>query len=456
VSPREADLSTRFERLDRLPVTGLHWRILIVCAFGLLFDVVEAGLGNALSAVFSAPPYKVSATALSFLLASVFIGGIVGAPLLGIFADRHGRRTALATSLLILTVTSLLAASSPDIVWLTACRVLSGLALGAYPALMATYLADVLPPKRRGTFILISAAGGFLGAPVVVFLIASLTPLQPLGVEGWRWTLAIGAAGSAIVGVFMLGLPESPRWLWTVGRGSEADAACARFETAAGGVPQPESATARIVPASAGVTSGQQRRLWSAAERPILLRALPFAVLEFLSPWPTIGFPLMIGAVLVAKGFRVADSLFYVGVTMFGPTLGVLLAASLIDRVERRMALALAGGAMALCGILFALSDAPLTLMSAGLAFQLIGAIYVTTLNVYAAEAFPTELRAAVSSSTWAVNRVAAALAPLALLPLLKSAGVLAMFSVIAGVLVAGICVVVAFGPRGLTREPLA
>jgi len=438
--------------MDRLPVTRLHWRILIVCAFGLIFDVVEAGLGNALSAVFSARPYQVTTTELSLLLASVFIGGAVGAPLLGVYADRRGRRSALATSLLILTLTSLLAAASTDIAWLIACRMLSGLALGAYPALMAAYLADVLPPQRRGTLIMISAAVGLLGAPAVIFLIASLTPLQPLGVEGWRWALITGAVGSVVVGGLMLSLPESPRWLSAIGRRSAADAACRRFEQSAGIAPIDTPAG---IPHAAATESKTKANLWSAAGQPLLRRAFLFGVLDFLSPWATIGFPLLSGAVLVTKGFRVADSLIYVGVAMFGPMLGMLLAAGLIDRIERRFTLALTGSAMALAGLAFAASDAPLPLMAAGVAFQLFGAIYVAALNIYAAEAFPTELRAAVSSTTWAVNRIAAALAPLALLPLLKSAGVLAMFAVIAGVLLTGVVVVLAFGPRGLSREAL-
>jgi len=152
-------------RLDRLPVTPLHWAVLIVCAVGLLFDVVEAGLSNALSAVFSAPPQQVTSSQLSLLLASVFIGGAIGAPLLGLLADRSGRRLALGLALMVLTVTSLLAATSSDIGTLTFYRVLSGIALGSYPALMAAYLADVLPPNRRGRLILLGAAIGFLGAP---------------------------------------------------------------------------------------------------------------------------------------------------------------------------------------------------------------------------------------------------------------------------------------------------
>ena len=90
---------------------------------------------------------------------------------------------------------------------------------------------------------------------------------------------------------------------------------------------------------------------------------------------------------------------------------------------------------MALFGLAFAASGTPLPLMAAGVAFQLIGAIYIVTLNIYAAEAFPTTMRAAVSSTTWAINRVAAALVPIALLPVLKSAGALAMFSIVAACL---------------------
>jgi putative MFS transporter len=112
-------------------------------------------------------------------------------------------------------------------------RVLSGIALGSYPPLMAAYLSDVMPPVRRGTLIMIGAAIGFLGAPAVIFLIRWLTPLQPLGFEGWRWALVIGAVGCAAVGVLLLSLPESPRWLAAMGRHEEAEAACRRFERSA-------------------------------------------------------------------------------------------------------------------------------------------------------------------------------------------------------------------------------
>jgi putative MFS transporter len=314
---------------------------------------------------------------------------------------------------------------------------------------MVAYLSDVLPPARRGRMILLCGAIGFLGAPAVVFLMRYLTPLAPFGFDGWRWVLVIGAAGSVAVGVAFRWLPESPRWLLTAGRDAQAEAVLQRFARSAG------HAVAPLVRASAQ-PAGQPDSFWSAAGRRHRARAALLTAMYFLSPWATVGFPLLSGAVLVQKGFRLADSLLYLGVTMFGPTLGVLAGAFVIDRIERRTALVLTAGAMALIGLAFAASNAPTTLMVLGLAFLLIGSVYVAVITVYDAELFPTAMRASVSSTTWAANRIASALAPLALLPLLKGYGEMVMFGVIAAALAGSIVLVLAFGPRGLARQSVA
>jgi putative MFS transporter len=140
---------------------------------------------------------------------------------------------------------------------------------------------------------------------------------------------------------------------------------------------------------------------------------------------------------------------------MFGPTLGVLAGAFVIDRFERRTTLALCGGAMALIGVGFAASASPAVLMATGVTFNLIGAIYVAALSVYAAELFPTALRASVSSAAWAVNRVASAIAPLVLLPLLKTSGALIMFTAIGMTLLTGAAAVLTLGPKGLAGRPV-
>lgn len=437
--------------LDRLQVTPLHGAILIVCAFGLIFDVVEAALGYALSVAFSSPPHQVAPYQLSLLLGSIFAGGAIGAPLLGRLADRSGRRLALGLSLFVLTVTSLLAAASADVAWLTFFRFLSGMALGAYPPLMVAYLSDVLPAARRGTLILLVGAIGFLGAPAVVLLIRWLTPLQPFGLDGWRCALIIGAVGAAATSAAFPALPESPRWLLAAARFEAATDAYNRFMRHAGHPP----VLAAPSPQAASPDTGRAS-FWFGAARAYRPRTAFLCALYFLGPWATIGFPLLSGAVLVEKGFRTQDSLLYLGVSLFGPSIGVLLGAGFIDRIERRTTLALSAIAMVVTGVWFATSNTPVLLMATGIAFNLAGSIYVAALSIYGAELFPTALRATVSSTAWAVNRIASALAPLALLPLLKSAGPLAMTAAIAAAMCASAVLILAFGERGLSGKPVA
>jgi putative MFS transporter len=178
--------STIAPRLDRLPLSGMHLAIFALCTLGAAADIGEVALSNVFSAIFLAPPYSALRTEVSWLLGAVFAGGAIGAPLFGRIADRAGRRAALQGALVILAVSSLACAASSTIAAMTALRFVSGLALGGYPPLTSAYLSDVLPASRRGPLVMLSAALAFLGAPAVIFLTRWLTPLMPLGLEGWR------------------------------------------------------------------------------------------------------------------------------------------------------------------------------------------------------------------------------------------------------------------------------
>jgi MFS family permease len=147
-------------RLDQLPVTYLHLAIMAVCAFGFTFDLLELGLGSVMTAVFSVSPSDMGASRLSWLLSAAFIGAIVGAPSLGWYAERHGPKRTLGYALALLAPASLALAGSREYGAMLAMRLLSGVALGAYPPLMIAYLTEIgggdsslevwaLPPPLR-------------------------------------------------------------------------------------------------------------------------------------------------------------------------------------------------------------------------------------------------------------------------------------------------------------------
>jgi len=76
-------------------------------------------------------------------------------------------------------------------------------------------------------------------------------------------------------------------------------------------------------------------------------------------------------------------------------------------------------------------------------------------LNVYGAELFPTRSRATWITGVWVFNRIGAAIAPMLLLPLLRSTGPIAMFAVMAATLLLSIGLLV-LAPRGRQRRSVA
>jgi putative MFS transporter len=438
------------ERLDRLSLTSLHVKVILLCTAGLAVDIGEVALSNTFSAIFLSPPYNAPRDSISLLLGAVFAGGAVGAPLFGWFADRYGRRAALQLSLLVLVVSSLAVASSPSIGWMTLFRFVSGLALGGYPPLTAAYLADLLPPQRRGTNMMLCAAFAFLGAPALIFLIRWLTPLAPLGMEGWRWALVVAAAFSALTAALFFRVPESPRWLAAVGRNEEAEQSFRRFQAAMREIAEPFlHIPAKPARASSVATDDAAR------PQPYFRRAMFLAALYGLGPWATIGFPLLSATVMLQKGFRVGDSLLFAGLSMLGPTIGITILAFLFDRIERRIALILCAATLVVLGLAFDLGSTLTLLVLLGFGFNLANAAYSALLSIYGAELFPTDRRALATSAGWGVGRIVSAFVPIALLPLLATQGPIAMFGVITVVLLVSIFLIAVAGPPGLARKPV-
>jgi len=426
-------------RLDGVAFTRLHAFAITLCAMGFGFDLLEMMLGSVLAAVFSSAPHVAAPGQLSSLLASVFVGAAIGAPLFGWCADRYGRQRTLTGLLALLCVTSFGAAFSTDIAGVTAWRCVSGLALGGFPPLVITYLTDLLPAGRRGPFMMVTIGVATLGPAAGIFLVRALTPLQPLGMEAWRWGFIAGGVGTGVAGLLFLLLPESPRWLATRGRTRDADSACLRFEAS-------PALLARIAPAAQAATSDAhiQKRSWPLA-----------AALSFLSPWSTVAFPLLSGAVLAQKGFKVTDTLLYVGLSTFGPFVGNLLVSTVIDRIGRRNAMVICSAGMLAAGMVFVASAAPFALIASSFAFTLLVSMQLSFLNLYLSELYPTESRARAVAGAWALNRVGAALSPLLLLPLLQGQGPYTMFAAIAATLMAAI-LLLAFAPSGAPRRAVA
>lgn len=423
-------------QLDRLPLTRLHAGLVLVCTLAMTATISEMSLSGALSAIFSSGANKASSGELSALLSSVYVGAVIGAPLFGWLADRLGRRGVLIAVLLWIATTSLVAGFTHDILQLTLCRGLAGLALGVLPPLIVSLLADVLPPQQRGvmTFwcIGLSTVGPFC---TLMFLRAMATSTWHGG-ESWRLTFGVLALLCLLTAGAAALLPESPRFLAVRGRMAEALQALARFQRSR---VLPWQGT---TPRQTAVAPGAQE------ERPKHLVYALFA----LSPWATSSFPILSGAVLTQRGFALNDALMVVGLSMIGPMAGNFVSSMSLDRVDRRHGLAACSVTLALSGAVFVASNVSWQVLTATAVFGMATSIYLSTLNLYAAELFPTEGRGRRLASAWALNRIGAAVAPFLLVPLLHSHGAEEMFAVVAATIVAAL-VLTYLSPRGRQRQ---
>jgi MFS transporter, putative metabolite:H+ symporter len=438
-------MSAISERVSFAPVTSLHAAVALLCAAGFAIDLMGMAVSSALSAVLSTPPNALSSSELAWVLASVYVGSVFGAPVVGRLADRRGMQRVMAGTLLWLGLTSLLAAARSNLLWFSAFRLLSGIALGAYPPLMVAYLTAITPRRYRG-FLLFWVCGlAYLAPPVAVFLVRWLTPIRPFGIEGWRWPFVLTGLAALIVGCAFRRLPESPHWLLAMGRKDLAETNARAFERSRPlrlpGQPilgQPEADEARPADAPA---PGEPSR-WPTGTLGFV------AALYFLQPWAMVAFPLLTGPVLLKRGYNLNDTLLYVAVATFGPAISTLATGLFIDRIARRLSL-IACCAFLLVAVLvfFSATDSWL-LMSSVIVFAAGVAVYTPIMTMYGAEVLPIRVRASATSVAWAGNRLAAVLVPLVILPLFTKVGSMAVALELEIVLLATIALIALWSPR--------
>ncbi len=206
--------------INAVRLKPLHWRIWILSSMGIFIE------GFNLFAIAVALPliihqYNPTPMMEGFVAASVILGTVFGAGVMGRLADIWGRRRFYILNALIVTVFSLLAGISTNLYALIVFQFLLGIGIGADYPICASYVSEFMPSRIRGR-MLISAfsfqAVGMFTAAVVGFIVLKVYP----NVNAWHWMVAIGAAPAAVIFILRMTVPESPRWCIENGQGDSA------------------------------------------------------------------------------------------------------------------------------------------------------------------------------------------------------------------------------------------
>lgn len=410
-------------QLNLLPVTRAHWRTTVIVGLGLFFDLFDVFLAGVLSTVLTAS-FGLSQQVLPLVLGSSFFGMFIGAASMGGIADRYGRRPAFLINLGIYSLFTLLGAFSINATMLVLTRFIAGIGIGAEIPLSDAYLSELLPAQYRGRLMSWAYTTGFLGVPAAGLLARVLVPLHPLGVAGWRWLFVAGSLGGVIVWSLRRLLPESPRWLESVGRMDEAVAIANQM---ANGVVviQPAESPARF---SKTKTIGYQRLL-DPEHRKVTIMFCVFQIFQTIGYY---GFGTIVPLVLAAKGFSVLSSLTYVTIAFFGYPIGAALSVPIVERMERRRLIVGSAFLMAVFGLGLGYATAPVPIMVFGFAYTVTSNIFSNGFHILQGEVFPTALRARAAGSIYGLSRLSSAAMPFLLLPVLQRYGPGVMFGCIA------------------------
>ncbi|MDP6921390.1 MAG: sugar porter family MFS transporter [Lutibacter sp.] len=180
--------------------------IVALGGFLLGFDsAVISGAVNGISHYFSMNDWE-----LGFSVGCVIFGAMFGNIVAGPLSDRFGRKSVLLITAVLFTVSALWSATATSYLSFVIARIIGGIGIGGAILIAPIYIAEVAPPKLRGSLVSLNQLNIVLGISVAYF---SNYFLIDISAESWRWMLGVEALPAFLYFVALFIVPKSPRWL---------------------------------------------------------------------------------------------------------------------------------------------------------------------------------------------------------------------------------------------------
>ena len=236
--------------------------------FGFDFAVISGALP------FLRTAFHLSSWWEGFLTGSLALGCIAGCLLAGNLADRYGRRPGLMISAGIFAISSIGMALSPGLTVFVAMRFCAGIGVGMASMLSPMYIAEISPAHMRGRNVAINQltiVTGILITNLVNYLLADMH-------EAWRWMFGLGVIPSLLFLLGVIFLPESPRWLISIGQTAKA----VSILTKIGSEEFAQTTVAAIDQSQHKINQSSFSAVFSKAVRPAVIIGITLAVFQQL------------------------------------------------------------------------------------------------------------------------------------------------------------------------------
>jgi putative MFS transporter len=451
-------------RLDRLPPTRYIWFLVGLVSFGAFFEIYDLSLTAPLSLglLVAGVFHRGTAGLLGFtdqatFAAATFAGLYLGTLAFSTVADRLGRRPIFTFALVWYAIATVAMGLQKSALAIDLCRFVASMGVGLELVAIDCYLAELMPKAVRGRAFAISASLQFLSVPLVSVLAWLLIPGMHLGFDGWRWLAFVPAVGALLVWQVRRVLPESPRWLESHGRLTEADEITSKIEQRVArdlGSPLPEVCAPVHAPMRG---QAQAVSIWMP---PYRRRTIVLIVFHLFQTIGYFGFANWLPTLLVSQGIEIGKSLAYSAVVALVPPVAPLVFCFFVDKVERRWLVAAGAVLAAVAGLLLSRitqhsNFALFTAIGAGVAVG--NSLMSLSYHTYQSELFPTPMRARAVGFVYSFSRLSAMFSSYVIAATLDRAGSVGVFVLISAAMLIVALTVGLFGPRtrGLGLEQI-
>ena len=181
---------------------------LVVAMGGFLLGFDSAVISGAINGIRTY--FEMTDWELGFSVGCVIFGAMGGNIVAGPLSDKYGRKAILLITALLFTISAIWSATATTYITFIVARIIGGIGIGGAILIAPIYIAEIAPPKLRGSLVSLNQFNIVLGISVAYFSNYFLKDLQG---ESWRWMLGVEAIPAVIYFVGLFLVPRSPRWL---------------------------------------------------------------------------------------------------------------------------------------------------------------------------------------------------------------------------------------------------
>lgn len=181
---------------------------LIVALGGFLLGFDSAVISGTINGITSY--FQMTDLELGFAVGCVIFGAMFGNISAGPASDKFGRKPILILTALLFAVSAVWSALATTYIEFVIARIIGGVGIGAAILIAPIYIAEIAPPKLRGSLVSLNQLNIVIGISVAYF---SNYFLKDIEGESWRWMLGVEVIPALFYFATLFSIPRSPRWL---------------------------------------------------------------------------------------------------------------------------------------------------------------------------------------------------------------------------------------------------